>query len=71
MGEAVGKLYFVDRYGNYHLIAEDVREELCDGHISKFLLDHNFRSYYTRAWKIENTKWFDVGSWSEFFVWEV
>ena len=29
-----------------------------------------FKSYYTRIWKEKGKVWFDVGSYSEFFIWE-
>lgn len=37
--------------------------------IHQFLLEHNYKSYYTRRWYDPDEKcvWFDVGSWSEFF----
>lgn len=37
--------------------------------IKNFLDERNYKSYYTRMWTDENgARWFDVGSWSEFFV---
>lgn len=37
--------------------------------ISKFLKEHNYKSYYIRTWynPEENRTWYDVGSHSEFF----
>jgi len=36
--------------------------------IDKFLSDHNFTSYYSRAWKENDRYMFDVGSHTEFFI---
>ena len=37
---------------------------------NKFLDDHNYKSYYTRMWNDEHgNTWYDVGSYTEFFVW--
>lgn len=33
-----------------------------------FLKEKNYKSYYTRSWHEGNEIWFDVGSWSEFFI---
>lgn len=35
--------------------------------IKKFCEERNFKTYYTRMWKDNNTTIFDVGSHSEFF----
>lgn len=37
--------------------------------IKKFIDDHNYVSYYTRRWVIDDVMWFDVGSHTEFFTW--
>lgn len=37
--------------------------------IKKFIDDHNYVSYYTRRWVIDDIMWFDVGSHTEFFTW--
>lgn len=37
--------------------------------IQDFLIEHNYKSYYSRWWKEGEDLWFcDVGSHSEFFV---
>lgn len=63
-------LVFQNSQGNRRQIAmcetiEEVRKE-----IHKFLSDHDYKSYYTRIWTENDETWFDVGSWSEFFIWE-
>lgn len=32
--------------------------------------DKQFKSYYTRAWDEDDGTHYDVGSWSEWFLWE-
>lgn len=45
-------------------------------HIRLFLAERNYKSYYTRMWRHTDEdgsfeQIYDVGSWSEFFVWKV
>lgn len=63
------KLYFENSQGIERFIAEPATEEEVMREIKKFLDGHNFKSYYTRTWKLEDgsTK-YDVGSHTEFFV---
>lgn len=50
------------------VIAQVSSEKEAYKEISKFLQEHNYKSYYTRTWyPKENIKRHDVGSWSEFF----
>jgi hypothetical protein len=62
-------VYFRRSNGEFILIANSVSEH--DAHlvIQHFLDDHNYKSYYTRSWEVDRVKWYDVGSWTEFFVW--
>jgi hypothetical protein len=63
------KLYFRNSRGQERVIAEPTDEKECHIEIQKFLDEHNFKSYYTRTWTEEDgSKWYDVGSWSEFFI---
>lgn len=63
------KLYFRNSRGQERMIAEPTDEKECYKEIQKFLDEHNFKSYYTRTWTEEDgSKWYDVGSWSEFFI---
>lgn len=41
--------------------------------INNFLAEHNYKSYYKRAWKIDDkTTVVDVGSWTEkFYIQEI
>ena len=63
------KLYFRNSHGQERVIAEPTDEKECNKEIQKFLDEHNFKSYYTRTWtEPDGSEWYDVGSWSEFFI---
>ena len=61
------KLIFNDSWGNDRIIATPESEEEAVKEIYKFCEERNFKIYYHRTWMKENRRWFDVGSWSEFF----
>lgn len=62
-------LYFEDDKGDRREIGRPLSTEDIYKTIDVFLKDHNYKSYYIRAWKNEkNEIYYDVGSWSEFFV---
>lgn len=63
-------LMFQNSQGNRRQIAvcETMKEVMTE--IRKFLDAHEYKSYYIRTWIDEDKTWFDVGSWSEFFIWE-
>lgn len=63
-----GNFYFQRSNGERILLAENVDRSGAFAAMSKFLSDHNYKSYYTRTWEKGNELWMDVGSWSEFFV---
>lgn len=62
-------IYFQRSNGEFVLLEESVTQE--DAHLvmKHFMDSHNYKSYYTRSWEKNGLKWYDVGSWSEFFVW--
>lgn len=62
-------LYFQCSNGEHRLLAADVTEQEAHKEMQKFMDEHNFKSYYTRSWEKDGVKWYDVGSWSEFFKW--
>lgn len=66
--ERIGDFYFKRSNGERILLAENVNQKAAFAAMSKFLDDHNYKSYYTRTWEKDNELWMDVGSWSEFFV---
>lgn len=64
------KLYFKDNKGNTRLLdyPADTEEQVMAG-IYDFCKQHKFKPFYMRSWK-KNEKWcYDVGSYTEFFVW--
>lgn len=62
-------LYFQNSRGEYRLLMANVTEEEAWKEMQKFMNEHNFTSYYTRSWEINGVKTYDVGSWTEFFLW--
>lgn len=62
-------LYFENSYGKRREIGRPQSTKETYQLIDKFLKDYNYKSYYIRSWKNdENETYYDVGSWSEFFV---
>ena len=64
------RLYFKDSNGNTRLLdyTADTEEQVMVG-IYDFCKQHKFKPFYVRTWK-KNEKWYyDVGSYTEFFVW--
>lgn len=62
-------LYFMNSNGEKRLIGADLptKEDVLE-RISEFLLEHEYKSYYTRVWYADGYTWFDVGSYTEFFL---
>lgn len=65
----IRSLYFQRSNGEHRLLATDVTEDEAYKEMEKFMNERNFESYYTRSWEQDGVKWYDVGSWSEFFKW--
>lgn len=64
------KLYFENQFGERREIGcANTREEVYKI-IDAFLKDHNYKSYYVRTWNENDGTHYDVGSHSEFFIWE-
>ena len=63
-------LYFKHSDGRYTLLLEDCYELEAWDKACEFMKEHNFTYYYVRSWTNDagNLTW-DVGSWSEFFIW--
>lgn len=62
-------LYFENSQGLRREIGRPQSTEEIFQLIGDFLKTHNYKSYYTRIWKNEEDEiYYDVGSWSEFFV---
>lgn len=62
-------LYFQRSNGEHRLLATDVTEDEAYAEMQKFMDEHNFKSYYTRIWEVNGVTTYDVGSWTEFFLW--
>ena len=74
----MAKLWFRNSEGNERVIAECETWQEVNKSIDQFIDDCNktwpnrkpFKSYYIRSWVEDGRTIFDVGSWSEFFVWD-
>lgn len=64
------KLYFKDNNGNMRLLdyPADTEQQAIAG-IYDFCRQHKFEPFYVRTWKKNEKWWYDVGSYTEFFVW--
>lgn len=64
------KLYFKDNNGNMRLLdyTADTEQQAIAG-IYDFCRQHKFEPFYVRTWKKNEKWWYDVGSYTEFFVW--
>lgn len=61
-------LYFEDNKGDRREIGRPLSTEEVFKIINNFLEEHSYKSYYTRIWIQNGETYYDVGSWSEFFV---
>ena len=74
------KLWFENSWGNERVIAENCNSWVAvNKEIDKFIdncnkdkpTDQQFHRYYTRCWQIPDGRMkFDVGSHTEFFIWD-
>ena len=62
-------LYFQNSKGEYRRLLTNVTEDEACEEMKKFMDEHNFTSYYTRSWEVNGITTYDVGSWTEFFLW--
>lgn len=62
-------LYFITTSGERRLIAENIEQLEVLGVIKSFLDERKYTSYYTRSWDVESGTMYDVGSYTEFFLW--
>lgn len=65
-----GNLYFRDSRGNKRFMCECEYDDAWT-HIKEFLDDHNYECYYVRKWEKDGEIWHDVGSHSEFFIFDL
>ena len=64
------KLIFRNSYGEERVIAKPKDESEAVKEMYRFCEERNFKIYYYRTWEKDYRKWFDCGSWSEFFILE-
>lgn len=64
-------VYFRDSCRNKRHIGTAETKEKAIQIMHKFMDERNFKSYYTRVWYDDGYTWFDVGSWSEYFLVDV
>jgi hypothetical protein len=62
------KLVFKNSQGKERTIANVDSKEQANVEINKFCSDKKYEVYYTRSWEINGVVYYDVGSWSEFFL---
>lgn len=63
------KLFYRDVATDYwEYLGSYYDEKDVNRRIQQFLDEHHYKSYYTRTWVENGSKWFDVGSHTEFFV---
>lgn len=66
----MAKLYFQNSYGDRRVIGNCENSQEVFKQINDFLNAHNYKSHYCRSWVQDDMTWYDVGSWSEFFIWD-
>ena len=69
--EGLGDFYFERSNGERVLLGSNISEQEAMKIMTKFLEDHNFKSYYTRIWRVDNEVYYDVGSHSERFIFTI
>lgn len=62
-------LYFINSRGEYRIIMANVEKHEALLAMDVFLKNRNYKRYYTRSWDTDEGTMYDVGSWSEFFLW--
>lgn len=62
------KLIFRNSYRKERVIAEVESATETSNEINKFCKELNYKIPYTRCWEENGRVFFDVGSWSEFFI---
>ena len=62
-------LYFINTSGERRLLASDIEKDSVSPIIKSFLDERGYKSYYTRIWETKEGTMYDVGSYTEFFLW--
>lgn len=63
-------IFFEDSYGFRRIIGCADDETSAWNTIHNFLKEHNYTPHYVREWNEFDGRHYDVGSHSEFFIWE-
>lgn len=66
--EGIGDFYFKRSNGERVLLGESITEQQAMVLMNDFLKKHNYKSYYTRTYMVNNKVHYDVGSWTEEFI---
>lgn len=61
-------LYFQNSQSIRRVIAIVENKEDAFREISKFCAARDYKPPYYRSWMEDEEEWYDVGSWSEFFI---
>lgn len=69
--EGLGDFYFIRANGERVLLGSNITEPEAMKIMHKFLDDHNFVSYYTNMYRVDNEVYYDTGSWYEKFVFTI
>lgn len=64
-------VYFEDSYGYSHNIGQTIENDPYREVIFPFLEKHHYNPPYVREWNEDGKHYFDVGSHSEFFFYEL
>ncbi|MCM1217318.1 MAG: hypothetical protein NC548_22705 [Lachnospiraceae bacterium] len=68
----MGRLYFQSGTGERRLIADNLEEKNVYAEMTEYVrkLNPNYKIYYVNSWTKDGTTHYDVGSWSEQFLYE-
>lgn len=62
------RLWFQRGNGERRLLGNFKIEQEATKAMYEFCRERDFCIHYTRIWEENGEKWFDVGSWNEFFI---
>lgn len=65
----IRNLYFERSSGEHIILLENCTENNALTAMNEFMRDHNYAAPYIRSWEVNEQKWYDVGSHTEFFIW--
>jgi len=62
-------LYFIDTHNTYILLAKNVTRKEANRLMCDFMTERDYHCSYIREWRTEEGIMFDVGCWTQFFLW--